>query len=70
MHESLTERDRKILSAIVEEYVETAEPVGSRYLTKRHGLGVSPATVRNAMADLEEMGLICIAHNMGKKAVQ
>jgi len=50
--EALNERERKVLEAIVQSYVETAEPVGSRVLARRFGLGVSPATIRNAMSDL------------------
>lgn len=55
---ALTERQRKILQAIVEDYVATAEPVGSRTIARKYGLGVSPATIRNDMADLEEIGLL------------
>ncbi|MCW2866372.1 MAG: heat-inducible transcription repressor HrcA [Marmoricola sp.] len=51
-----------VLRAIVEDYVATREPVGSRALVERHGLGVSPATVRNDMAALEEEGLIAQPH--------
>jgi heat-inducible transcriptional repressor len=58
----LGERDRKILGALVEEFVETAEPIGSRSLTKRYRLDVSPATVRNVMADLEETGYLAQPH--------
>ena len=56
--------DRKIavLRAIVEDYVATEEPVGSKALVERHGLGVSPATVRNDMAALEEEGFITQPH--------
>jgi heat-inducible transcriptional repressor len=56
--------DRKIavLRAIVEDYVATEEPVGSKALVERHGLGVSPATVRNDMAVLEEEGFITQPH--------
>ena len=56
--------DRKlaVLRAIVEDYVATEEPVGSRALVERHGLGVSPATVRNDMAALEEEGFIHQPH--------
>ena len=52
--------DRKlnVLRAIVQDYVRTSEPVGSRALLERHSLGVSAATVRNDMATLEEEGLI------------
>ena len=56
--------DRKldVLRAIVEDYVATEEPVGSKALVERHGLGVSPATVRNDMAALEEEGYIHQPH--------
>jgi heat-inducible transcriptional repressor len=56
--------DRKlaVLRAIVEDYVATQEPVGSKTLVERHRLGVSPATVRNDMAALEEEGLIAQPH--------
>ncbi|GAB4262652.1 MAG: heat-inducible transcriptional repressor HrcA [Deferrisomatales bacterium] len=65
---TLSARDRQILAAIVEEYVQTAEPVGSRHLTKKYRLGVSPATVRNVMADLEELGFLAQPHtSAGRK---
>ena len=56
--------DRKlaVLRAIVEDYVSTQEPVGSKSLVDRHRLGVSPATVRNDMAALEEEGFITQPH--------
>ena len=56
------ERRLAVLRAIVEDYVVTEEPVGSRALVERHGLGVSPATVRNDMAALEEEGFITQPH--------
>jgi len=56
------ERRLAVLRAIVEDYVSTQEPVGSKALVERHGLGVSPATVRNDMAALEEEGLITQPH--------
>jgi heat-inducible transcriptional repressor len=58
------QEDRKlaVLRAIVEDYVSTREPVGSKALVERHRLGVSPATVRNDMAALEEEGLIAQPH--------
>ncbi len=62
MDASLSERDRRILGAVVEEFVHTAEPVGSRHLAKKYRLGVSPATVRNVMADLEELGYLAQPH--------
>ena len=51
-------RKQKILEAVVLDYIETAEPVGSRTISKKYDLGVSSATIRNEMSDLEEMGLI------------
>ncbi|MEU3460217.1 heat-inducible transcriptional repressor HrcA [Streptomyces sp. NPDC006733] len=58
----LSERRLEVLRAIVQDYVGTEEPVGSKALTERHGLGVSPATVRNDMAALEEEGYIHQPH--------
>ena len=55
-------RQLAILRAIVEDYVATEEPVGSKNLAARHGLGVSPATIRKEMAVLEEAGLITQPH--------
>ncbi len=60
--EVLDSRKEKILKAIVQEYILTAEPIGSRTLARRYNLGVSPATIRNEMADLEEMGLLKQPH--------
>lgn len=57
-----TERRLAVLRAIVEDYVSTREPVGSKALVERHSLGVSPATIRNDMAALEEEGLITAPH--------
>ncbi|QGQ19016.1 heat-inducible transcriptional repressor HrcA [Cellulomonas sp. JZ18] len=56
------DRRLDVLRAIVEDYVATREPVGSRALTERHALGVSPATIRNDMAALEDAGLIVQPH--------
>ncbi len=61
-YESLSARERKVLEAIVQSYVETAEPVGSRTIARRFGLGVSAATIRNAMSDLEEKGYLFHPH--------
>ncbi|MDI9884161.1 heat-inducible transcriptional repressor HrcA [Streptomyces sp. HNM0645] len=58
----LSERRLEVLRAIVQDYVGTEEPVGSKALTERHRLGVSPATVRNDMAVLEEEGFIAQPH--------
>lgn len=54
----LTDRQRMILSAIVDDYIRSAEPVGSRSISKRGDVGYSPATIRNEMADLEELGFL------------
>jgi heat-inducible transcriptional repressor len=58
----LTDRQRSVLRAVVEDYVLTAVPVGSKALVTRYGLGVSPATVRSAMAELEALGLLSHPH--------
>jgi heat-inducible transcriptional repressor len=58
----LTDREEHILEAVIRTYVETAEPAGSRTVARRHGLGVSPATIRNAMSDLEEKGFLFHPH--------
>jgi heat-inducible transcriptional repressor len=58
----LTDRQRSVLRAVVEDYVLTAIPVGSKALVNRYGLGVSPATVRSAMAELESLGLLTHPH--------
>src|SRR5690625_4917303 len=58
----LDERKRRVLHALTDDYIETAEPVGSRNLARKHQLGVSPATVRNEMADLEEAGYLQQPH--------
>ncbi len=58
----LDDRKLAVLRAIVEDYVSTNEPVGSKALTDRHNLGVSPATIRNDMAVLEEQGYITQPH--------
>ena len=56
------ERRMDVLRAIVEDYVSTSEPVGSKALVERHALGVSSATIRNDMAALEESGFIAQPH--------
>jgi heat-inducible transcriptional repressor len=58
----LTERERKVLEAVIRTYVATAQPAGSRQLARRFGLGVSPATIRNTMSDLEEKGYLFHPH--------
>lgn len=58
----LDQRLRQVLMAIIAEYVETAQPVGSRSISRRHIPGLSPATIRNAMADLEDLGYLTQPH--------
>jgi transcriptional regulator of heat shock response len=58
----LTERKLKILQAIVSDFITTAEPVGSRTISRKYITDVSPATIRNEMADLEEMGYLTHPH--------
>jgi heat-inducible transcriptional repressor len=55
-------RHRDVLIAVIREYIDSAEPVGSRVLSKRHFPHLSPATIRNAMADLEELGYLVQPH--------
>jgi heat-inducible transcriptional repressor len=59
----MDERKIKILQAIINDYINTAEPVGSRTIAKKYDFGISPATIRNEMADLEEMGFIEQLHS-------
>ena len=54
----LNERKKKILQIIIEDYISTAEPVGSRTIARKHDLGLSPATIRNEMSDLELLGYL------------
>ena len=64
----MDERKIKILQAIINDYINTAEPVGSRTIAKKHSFGISSATIRNEMADLEEMGYIEHLHtSSGRK---
>lgn len=58
----LSNRKIKILEAIITDYIKTGEPVGSRTVSKKYPLGISSATIRNEMSDLEELGLICQPH--------
>src|SRR5690606_30821455 len=59
---ALNARSREILRLIVDAYVETGAPVGSRTLSRKMGLELSPATIRNVMADLEDLGLLMAPH--------
>lgn len=58
----LTERERRVLEAVIQSYVETAQPAGSSAIARRFGLGVSPATIRSTMSDLEDKGLLYHPH--------
>ena len=58
----LSERSREVFRLIVDAYVETGEPVGSRTLSRRLSIALSPATIRNVMADLEDAGLLYAPH--------
>ena len=58
----LTDRQREVLRIVVEEYVATSQPVGSKHLVERSGLRVSPSTVRAALAELERLGLLMHPH--------
>jgi heat-inducible transcriptional repressor len=58
----LGERGWQVLQAVIFEYIVTAEPVGSRQVARKYALGLSPATIRNTMADLEEMGYLTHPH--------
>ncbi len=60
--EELNERKKAILRSIVDDYIHTAQPVGSRTISRKHELGLSSATIRNEMADLEELGYIAQPH--------
>jgi heat-inducible transcriptional repressor len=59
---NLSAREMQILAALIDCYIKTAEPVGSRRLAGKYNLGVSPATIRNTLQDLEEMGLVYQPH--------
>ncbi|HEU4641244.1 MAG TPA: heat-inducible transcriptional repressor HrcA [Gemmatimonadaceae bacterium] len=61
-HQQLNDRERRVLEAVIQSYVETAEPAGSRMISRRFGLGVSPATIRNTMSDLEDKGFLFHPH--------
>src|SRR5512140_2064631 len=62
INDELNEREKSILRYVVQQFILTALPVGSRNITKRYDIGFSPATVRNIMSDLEESGFIDHPH--------
>jgi heat-inducible transcriptional repressor len=59
---TVNSRDRHIFGVIMQEYISTGEPVGSRVVSRRYGLNISPATIRNVMSDLEEIGYLFQPH--------
>ena len=62
LQDELNERAQQLLKVLVEQYIADGQPVGSRTLARAAGLDLSPATVRNVMADLEDLGLVCSPH--------
>lgn len=62
MNRDMNIRSRQILEAIIEDYICTAEPIGSSAIRSSHGISLSPATIRNVMADLEDMGFLASPH--------
>ncbi|MGO9379854.1 MAG: heat-inducible transcriptional repressor HrcA [Dissulfurispiraceae bacterium] len=58
----IDERSRRVLNAVVRSYIDRPDPVGSRFVTRKYSFGFSPATIRNIMADLEEMGFLSQPH--------
>lgn len=62
MAESLSDRGRKILEAIIEEHIATAQPIGSKALTRFSAISLSPASIRNVMAELEDLGFLHSPH--------
>ena len=60
--EVLDKRSRQVLSAVIQSYIVNPDPVGSRYVTKKYDFGYSPATIRNIMSDLEDMGFLSQPH--------
>src|SRR6185503_10333747 len=60
--DQLSERELRVLEAVVHSYIETAEPAGSQTIARRFGLGVSPATVRSIMSELEDKGYLFHPH--------
>ena len=60
--EALTDRQFRVLAAVIQIYVETAQPAGSQSVAQRSRLGISSASVRSTMSELEEMGYLLHAH--------
>ena len=62
MPEELTDRERRVLEAVIQTYIATAEPAGSQTIARRHPLGMSPASIRSTMSDLEAKGFLFHMH--------
>jgi len=60
--ENLSQREKKVLQNLINHYIQTADPVGSRVIANNYRMGLSPATIRNTLQDLEEMGLLQQPH--------
>jgi heat-inducible transcriptional repressor len=60
--ESLTDRERRVLESVIETYIATAEPAGSQTVARRCALGISPASIRSTMSDLEAKGYLFHPH--------
>lgn len=65
MFQELSDREKTILRYIIEDFILTANPVGSRYISEKAGIKLSPATIRNVMSDLEELNFITHNHTSG-----
>lgn len=65
MNSELTNREKTILRYIIEDFIQTANPIGSRYISKKTNINLSPATIRNVMSDLEELNYITHPHTSG-----
>ncbi|HEX9894360.1 MAG TPA: hypothetical protein VGA78_10575, partial [Gemmatimonadales bacterium] len=60
--DALTERERRVLEAVIHTYIETAEPAGSQTIARRYPLGLSSASIRSIMSDLEAKGFLYHTH--------
>src|SRR6476646_8114443 len=63
----MDQRARHLLKTLVERYIADGQPVGSRALSRQSGIDLSPATIRNVMADLEEMGFVASPHTSARR---
>jgi heat-inducible transcriptional repressor len=65
MNNELTDREKTILRYIIEDFIQTANPIGSRYISKKTDINLSPATIRNVMSDLEDLNFLTHPHTSG-----